>query len=120
MQHGFTGKDKWASIILVGTKADRATKEEMDSFTSQALDEDGNHVGVAARFFSDIGGSGGSSVVRSLQLSLDSDPWCSVGQAACTARLHRQGQVGQRHPGRHEGRQGHEGRDGLLHFNSGS
>ena len=39
VQHGFTGKDKWANVILVGAKADRATKEEMDSFTSIAARE---------------------------------------------------------------------------------
>jgi len=58
VQQGFAGEDKWSNVILVGTKADRATKEELESFMSQALDEDGNHVGIAAQFFSDAGGKG--------------------------------------------------------------
>ena len=34
VENGFVGDDKWNNIILVGTKADRASPEELDCWTS--------------------------------------------------------------------------------------
>lgn len=44
-------EDKWENIILVGTKRDRATPDELDLFGTDRLDEDGQPVGIAAQFF---------------------------------------------------------------------
>ena len=33
VEHNFLGQGKWANIILVGTKADRATEEETSSWS---------------------------------------------------------------------------------------
>ncbi|CAK8989106.1 unnamed protein product [Durusdinium trenchii] len=51
VEHGFIGEDKWENIILVGTKRDRATPDELDLFGTDRLDEDGQPVGIAAQFF---------------------------------------------------------------------
>lgn len=44
-------EDKWQNIILVGTKRDRATAEELELFGTDRLDEQGQPVGIAAQFF---------------------------------------------------------------------
>lgn len=51
VEHGFLGEDKWENIILVGTKRDRATPEELELFGTDRVDEDGQPVGIAAQFF---------------------------------------------------------------------
>lgn len=51
VEHGFLGEDKWENIILVGTKRDRATPDELELFGTDRVDEDGQPVGIAAQFF---------------------------------------------------------------------
>lgn len=63
VEHGFLGADKWRNIILVGTKRDRATAEELELFTTQELDVSGQPVGIARQFFAMApGGSGAVDV----------------------------------------------------------
>jgi len=63
VSHGFVGEDKWRNVILVGTKADRATQEERDLFTTRDVDENGAPVGIAAQFFADAPGQTGTFVM---------------------------------------------------------
>mmetsp|Transcript_182 Transcript_182/g.436 ORF Transcript_182/g.436 Transcript_182/m.436 type:complete len:430 (-) Transcript_182:101-1390(-) len=63
VEHGFLGEDKWSNIILVGTKADRATKEELELFHTDRKDTEGHAIGIAAQFFSSAPGGKGVSVV---------------------------------------------------------
>lgn len=65
VQHGFVRGDKWRNIILVGTKADRATREEMELFATQDVDEAGRPRGIAAQFFSLAPGGKGLLVTTS-------------------------------------------------------
>ena len=62
VEHGFLGEDKWQNIILVGTKRDRATAEELDLFGTDRLDEQGQPVGIAAQFFAMAPTGQGTSV----------------------------------------------------------
>ena len=39
VEHNFLGQGKWANIILVGTKADRATEEELEFFKTDRVDD---------------------------------------------------------------------------------
>lgn len=65
VEHGFVGEDKWSNVILVGTKADRATQEERDLFTTNDLDENGHPIGIAAQFFAHAPGQVGTYVMTS-------------------------------------------------------
>ncbi|OLQ03360.1 hypothetical protein AK812_SmicGene13710 [Symbiodinium microadriaticum] len=50
VEHGFLGEEKWRNIILVGTKADRATPEELDLFRTDRRDAAGQVVGGHGTF----------------------------------------------------------------------
>lgn len=65
VEHGFLGEEKWRNIILVGTKADRATPEELDLFRTDRRDAAGQVVGVAAQFFNAAPGGHGTFVTTS-------------------------------------------------------
>jgi len=62
VQHGFLGEGKWQNIILVGTKADRATPEELELFKTDAKDDKGQPMGIAGQFFSMAPGGKGTFV----------------------------------------------------------
>ncbi|CAE7560959.1 unnamed protein product [Symbiodinium natans] len=66
VEHGFLGEEKWRNIILVGTKADRATQEELELFRTDRRDVQGHPVGVAAQFFSAAPGGRGTCVTTAL------------------------------------------------------
>jgi hypothetical protein len=54
-QHGWVGPDKWKNVVLVGTKADRATHEELELFRTE----------VQAQFFAEAPGATGTYVQTS-------------------------------------------------------
>eukprot|EP00928_Gymnodinium_smaydae_P002725 TRINITY_DN10979_c0_g2_i1.p1 TRINITY_DN10979_c0_g2~~TRINITY_DN10979_c0_g2_i1.p1 ORF type:complete len:590 (-),score=129.54 TRINITY_DN10979_c0_g2_i1:234-2003(-) len=57
VENGFVGEDKWKNVILVGTKADRATPEELEFFKSE----------IAAEFFAHAPGKTGTFVTTSME-----------------------------------------------------
>ncbi|CAE8614392.1 unnamed protein product [Polarella glacialis] len=63
VEHGFLGEEKWRNIILVGTKVDRATAEEIDLFRTDEVDELGRPKGIASQFFSPAPGGKGTCVM---------------------------------------------------------
>ena len=60
VEHGFVGADKWKNVILVGTKADRATAEEIALFKTTEGDENGEAMGIASQFFANAPGKRGT------------------------------------------------------------
>ena len=54
VKQGFTGPKKWESVILVGTKADRAEPGDIECFAAD----------VVPLFFEEAGGQGASAVVH--------------------------------------------------------
>ena len=48
VEYGVAGEDKWENVILAGTKADRATAEEIALLKSTEVDENGDAMGIAS------------------------------------------------------------------------
>ena len=58
VENGFVGDDKWKNVILVGTKADRASPEELDFFKKE----------ITAEFFAQAPGQTGTFAVTSKEV----------------------------------------------------
>ena len=63
VEYGFAGEDKWENVILVGTKADRATAEEIALFKSTEVDENADAMGIASQFSANAPGKSGKMVI---------------------------------------------------------